>query len=70
MNVKMTVGQANTVAYFAELAQPHQVRTNQATYAACRERGWIERIDEFPYHRTTKEGLKALAEHMRQTAKR
>jgi hypothetical protein len=70
MNVKMTPGQANTVAFFAELEQPYGVRTNQATYATCRKRGWIERIEAFPYHRTTDAGLEALKGHMAQVARK
>lgn len=65
MNVKMTTGQANVVAYFAGFRKPYTTRTNQATYATCRERGWIEATDEFPFHQTTTAGLETLREHLR-----
>ncbi|MFI6228666.1 hypothetical protein ACIBCR_15295 [Micromonospora echinospora] len=55
-----TRSQAYLIAFFAGQSFP-KVRTNEATYKACRTSGWIERTDEHPYHQTTTVGLAALA---------
>lgn len=58
-SIKPSESQAEAIRYFAT-GEQSSVRVNQATYRVCRERGWIEPIDEFPFHRTTVLGRAAI----------
>ena len=49
--------------YFAGLDPGPEVPLRASTYQAIRSRGWVVAIDEFPFHRTTEQGLEALAAH-------
>lgn len=56
---KPSKSQTEAIRYFAT-GEQSGVRVNEATYRACREKGWIEPIEEFPYHRATELGLGAV----------
>lgn len=64
----MTPAQVYFVRYFAGLPTGPKVVTRASTYDALEARGWIEKCDDFPFHRTTPEGLEALAAHERNNA--
>lgn len=59
---KPTVTQAETIRYFAGLPRraPRVHKPTELTYAACVRNGWIEKTEEWPYHKTTPEGLAAI----------
>lgn len=54
-----TAAQAALIRYFNG-GPPPTSPVKKATYEVCRRRGWIERIEEFPFHRATDEGRRAL----------
>lgn len=58
--VKPSKSQEAAIKYFAGFAVPVDVRVTQRTYEVCREHGWIESIDEFPFHRVTSLGRAAV----------
>lgn len=51
--------QAAAIAYFHNGTRSG-VRFNQASYTACEREGWIEPIDDFPFHRATDDGIRAI----------
>jgi hypothetical protein len=55
-----TVHQAEAIRYFDDGTAPTRP-CRDSTQEVCRRRGWIERCDEWPYHRTTDAGREALA---------
>lgn len=64
---KPTACQAALIRYFDGGPAP-QGKIRQSTYETCRQRGWIERSDEFPFHRTTELGRQALTPSAPNTA--
>lgn len=64
---KPTAFQAALIRYFDGGSVPKEA-IRQPTYETCRRRGWIERTDEFPFHRTTELGRQALAPSAPNTA--
>lgn len=55
----MTPTQFAVVTYFDGGPVP-TCRVTEASYEACRRRGWIVSTDTFPFHQTTDEGREAL----------
>lgn len=63
MSDKPTPAQEAAIRYFdnpAAYAGKTVARMTSATYRACRDRGWLESSDEWPYHRTTDTGRRAI----------
>lgn len=56
---KPNPAQAAAIAYFHDGTRS-AVRFNQRTYAACRSYGWLAEIEEFPFHRATDAGVRAI----------
>lgn len=56
---KPTPAQHKVITYFNGGPIPAG-RVTEATYAVCRREGWIEPIEEFPFHRTTDLGRQAI----------
>lgn len=61
MTRKPTPAQTEAIIYFAGGPRPTQ-RVTEATYRACREAGWIEKTEQFPFHSTTDAGRKVVAQ--------
>jgi hypothetical protein len=58
---KPTPAQERLIRYFAGEATADRQRPPAGpTYAACERNGWIEKTDEWPYHRTTDAGRDAI----------
>ncbi|MFI2663322.1 hypothetical protein [Micromonospora carbonacea] len=55
-----TKSQAYLIAHFADRPFPEKARANQTTYKKCRDNGWLEATDTWPYHQTTDDGIAAL----------
>jgi hypothetical protein len=56
-----TKAQAALIRYFAKGTHPPaSSMVNNQTYRVCREEGWIEMIDRWPYHQATDKGRKAI----------
>lgn len=58
-SIKPSRSQAEAIRYVAT-GEHSTGRVNEATYRVCRERGWIEMIDAFPFHRVTTLGRAAI----------
>ncbi len=56
---KPTAAQVAVLRYYAGMGAPDS-RNWGASIRACRDRDWLDSIEDFPYHRTTEAGLKAL----------
>jgi hypothetical protein len=62
--VTMSAAQVDLVRRFAGLpTESNEVPVRQSTYDGLEARGWIEKCDEWPFHRTTTAGLAALRSH-------
>jgi hypothetical protein len=57
---KPSKSQEAAIRYFADGTRPNGVRTTHMTYQVCRERGWLEATDTFPFHRATSAGRAAV----------
>lgn len=59
-SIKPSRSQEAAIKHFAGVAAPAGARVTQKTYEVCRAHGWIEPIDEFPFHRVTSSGRAAV----------
>lgn len=56
---KPSAAQSQVIRYFVTGERP-TVRVAQSSYRVCEEKGWIERIDTFPFHKATSAGRQAI----------
>jgi len=64
MIARPTSAQVEVVRYFNDGTLPSRPY-GQGTYAVCERHGWIERCDQWPYHRTTDAGREILTASQR-----